>query len=88
MDNIKGVKKRQAYAVQTGDYVGQMFIVCEITNQDIGCLSIPIMENVLVPKSKWSLGSESNIIEYVENISRDVFKVCVVQYNKNKDSIS
>jgi len=80
------VKIRETYAVQTGDYVGQMFIVCEVTKKGIGCLSVPDMKNVLVPTDKWTLGRNSDIIEYVEDLSRDIFKVCVAQYNKNENS--
>jgi len=80
------VKIRETYAVQTGDYVGQMFIVCEVTEKGIGCLSVPDMKNVLVPTDKWTLGRNSDIIEYVEDLSRDIFKVCVAQYNKNENS--
>ena len=80
------VKIRETYAVQTGDYVGQMFIVCEVTEKGVGCLSVPDMKNVLVPTDKWTLGRNSDIIEYVEDLSRDIFKVCVAQYDKNEDS--
>jgi len=79
-------KLRQTYAVQTGDYVGQIFIVCEITEKGVGCLSIPKMENVLVPTDKWSIGTNSDIIEYIEKLSQDIFNVCAAQYNKNEDS--
>ena len=36
--------KTQVYAVQTGDYAGQMFIIVECNKDSIGCLSIPTME--------------------------------------------
>jgi hypothetical protein len=75
------VKKRQTYAVQTGDFVGQMFVVCEVTDKGVGCLSVPEMKNVLVPTDKWSFGRNSDIIEYVEELSRDIFEVCVAQYS-------
>lgn len=79
------VKKRQTYAVQTGDYVGQMFIVCEVTDAEIGCLAVPDMKNVKVPVEKWVIGRNSDIIEYVEDLSRDIFNVCTAQYKKNED---
>jgi len=79
------VKKRQTYAVQTGDFVGQMFVVCEVTDRGVGCLSVPEMKNVLVPTDKWSFGRNSDIIEYVEELSRDIFEVCVAQYSKNEN---
>ncbi len=78
-------KTKQTYAVQTGDYVGQIFIVCEITEKGIGCLSVPAMKNVLVPTDKWTIGRNSDIIEYVEELSRDIFTVCAAQYKKNED---
>ena len=80
------VKRRDCYAVQTGDYVGQMFIVCEVTDNEVGCLSVPAMSNVKVPKESWTTGRNSDIIEYVEKMSKDVFKVCSAQYNKNENS--
>lgn len=42
--------KKQIYAVETGDYVGQMFVVVEVSNDAIGCLSLPEMENTHSPK--------------------------------------
>jgi len=83
---VEDIKIKQTYAVQTGDYVGQMFIVCKITEKGVGCLSVPKMENVLVPKDKWTIGRNSDIIEYVEELSQDIFKVCAAQYKKNEDS--
>ena len=80
------VKKRQCYAVTTGDYVGQLFMVCEVTEKEISCLSVPAMENVKVPKDKWIIGRNSNIIEYVETLPRTTFKVIEAQYTKNENS--
>ena len=80
------VKIRETYAVQTGDYVGQMFIVCEVTEKGIGCLSVPDMKNVLVPTDKWELGRNSDIIDFVEVLPRKTFKVIKAQYTKNEDS--
>ena len=37
--------KREVYAVQTGDYVGQMFTIVEDNKDLIGCLALPLMEN-------------------------------------------
>ena len=85
MAKDQNIKKRQCYAVQTGDYVGQMFIVCEITDENVGCLSVPTMENVKVPKDKWTFGRNSAIIEYVEDVPKDTYKVITAQYCKNED---
>lgn len=80
------VKIRETYAVQTGDYVGQMFIVCEVTEKGIGCLSVPDMKNVLVPTDKWTLGRNSDIIEYVETLPDEVYMISETQYFANEDS--
>lgn len=85
MKQVK-IKKGHAYAVQTGDFVGQMFIVCNIGKDNIGCLSVPDMKNVFVPIDKWDIGRNSGIIEYVEDIKGDVLKVCKAQYEKNENS--
>ena len=77
------VKRRDCYAVHTGDYVGQMFIVCEVTDKEVGCLSVPDMKNVQVPNDKWTIGRNSDIITLVEKLSRDIWKTCEAQYNKN-----
>jgi len=41
--------KRDIYAVETGDYVGQMFAIVDPRDDGIGCLSLPRMENIEVP---------------------------------------
>ena len=43
------------------------------------------MKNVKVPVEKWVIGRNSDIIEYVEDLSRDIFNVCTAQYKKNED---
>jgi hypothetical protein len=63
-----------------------MFIVCEVTDKEIGCLSVPDMKNVKVPTDKWTIGRNSDIIEHVEETPKDVFKVCSAQYNANENS--
>ena len=79
-------KITQTYAVQTGDYVGQIFVVCEITDKVVGCLSVPVMKNVLVPTDKWTIGRNSDIIEYVETLPGEVYMISEKQYIVNEDS--
>lgn len=80
------INKKDLFAVQAGDYVGQMFIVVEVTDAAVGCLSVPDMENVEVPKEKFDFGRNNGIIEYVETVPKDVFKVSQAQYTKNENS--
>tara|TARA_A100001515_G_scaffold142640_1_gene141927 strand:+ start:7675 stop:7980 length:306 start_codon:yes stop_codon:yes gene_type:complete len=78
--------KQQIYAVQTGDYVGQMFAVVDIQNDFIGCLSIPKMDNVIVPLEAFDSGRNNDIIKLVEELPNDVYEVVESQYNKNENS--
>jgi len=78
--------KKEIYAVQTGDYVGQMFAIVEINKDNIGCLSLPKMENVKVPKESFDSGRNNDILSLVEELPKDIFKVVETQYFKNENS--
>lgn len=78
--------KKEIYAVQTGDYAGQMFAIVEINKDDIGCLSLPEMKNVKVPKESFDSGRNNDILSLVEELPKDVFKVVESQYFKNENS--
>lgn len=78
--------KRELYAVQTGDYVGQMFAVVNPTKEFIGCLSIPKMENIEVPVDSFENGRNHDIIKYVEKLPRKVYSVVEAQYKSNENS--
>ena len=78
--------KKQVYAVQTGQYAGQMFIIVESNKDYAGCLSIPTMENVKVPFDALKHARNNNIIKYVEQLPRSVFKISAAQYFKNENS--
>ena len=78
--------KREVYAVQTGDYVGQMFTVVDPKGEFIGCLSIPSMENINVPKESFETGRNNDIIKFVEKLPRRVYSVVEAQYKKNENS--
>jgi hypothetical protein len=78
--------RKQIYAVETGDYVGQMFAVVEVNKDHVGCLSLPEMKNVKVPKESFDSGRNNDIISLVEELPKDVFKVVESQYFKNENS--
>jgi hypothetical protein len=79
--------KRNIYAVTTGDYVGEMFIYIEETNNTYHFLSIPKLINREVPKEKFELAWNFNIIEFVERAPKSVYKVAEKQFLYNKTSI-
>jgi len=78
--------KKDIYAVQTGDYIGQMFAVVDPTEDSIGCLSLPKMENIKVPRESFDNGRNNDIIKFVEELPEDVYSVIEAQYNKNENS--
>jgi len=78
--------KKEIYAVQTGDYAGQMFAIVEINKDNIGCLSLPEMKNVKVPKESFDSGRNNDIISLVEKLPKNIFKVVQSQYFKNENS--
>ena len=77
--------KREVYAVQTGDYVGQMFTIVEHNNDVIGCLAVPLMENIKVPIESFENGRNNDIIKFVEKLPKKVYSVVEAQYKKNED---
>lgn len=77
--------KRDIYAVETGDYVGQMFAIVDPRDDGIGCLSLPRMENIEVPIESFDTGRNDNIIKFVERVPKDVYSVIEAQYKTNED---
>ena len=78
--------KRELYAVQTGDYAGQIFAVIEPSKDFVGCLSLPVMENVKVPKESFENGRNSDIIKFVEKLPKKIYSVVEAQYKANENS--
>jgi hypothetical protein len=79
-------RKRDIYAVETGDYVGKMFAVVKLKKDTIGCLILPQMENVDVPIESFDNGRNNDIIKFVEKLPKNVYSVVEAQYNKNENS--
>ena len=78
--------KREVYAVETGDYVGQMFTIVDPKEDFIGCLALPLMENIKVPIDSFENGRNNDIIKFVEKLPRKVYSVVEAQYKKNENS--
>ena len=79
-------RKREIYAVETGDYVGKMFAVVDPKKDTIGCLILPQMENVNVPIESFDYGRNNDIIKLVEKLPKNVYSVVEAQYKKNENS--
>lgn len=79
-------KQGEVYCIEAGDYLGQMFVVVDIADDHVGCLRLPDMDNISVPKESFDTGRNTNIITLIEKLPRDVFKVSKAQYIKNENS--
>lgn len=80
----KKIKKGDVYAVQAGDFVGQMFHFMEQDGDDYIFISTPLMEIQRVPKEKFDFAKDHDIIEYVEKLPRNICKVVKEQYKQIK----
>lgn len=75
------LKKGDVYAVQAGDFVGQFFNYVIQSDKCYCFLSTPLMEIQKVPKEKFDFAVENGIIEYVETLPRNIFKVIKAEYD-------
>jgi hypothetical protein len=83
MEPVKG----NAYAVGTGTFVGEMFVLIKETSDTYEFISIPKNENRSVPKDKFYFGIKNKIVEYVKEIDKDVLVLLEKQFvfNNNLD---
>jgi hypothetical protein len=77
------LKDGDVYAVQTGDYVGELWIYME-SDKDNHYFLAPNKVNRQIPKEKFDFGKEYDIIEFVETTPKNIFKVLKEQYRKNR----
>tara|TARA_R110001606_G_scaffold150516_4_gene290731 strand:+ start:179 stop:451 length:273 start_codon:yes stop_codon:yes gene_type:complete len=77
--------KKDVFAVHHGDHAGKLFVIVEVTNDTVSCLTLPDMENIHIPLTTFERGRKTDIIKYVEKLSNDIFHVTKAQYKKNKE---
>jgi len=78
--NTKTPKKRFLYAVKNGDHAGK-FIAYIDTMQDHHCfLAVPGNEKLKVPVKDFENGIDNVIVEFVEKLPKDVYKVLEAQH--------
>jgi hypothetical protein len=83
---FKGIRFGNAYAVQTGDYAGQLFIFMHKKDGSYEFLSTPLMENRTVPISEFDFALDNGIIEYVKRVPRYVRNITRAQFEENAKS--
>ena len=81
------LKSKDIYAVQTGDYAGEMLIYIEDTNESHCFLSIPNMVNRVISFNKFKFAIDNNIVEKVnEELPKQVYSLCIAQYKQNREN--
>ena len=81
-------KNGHVYAVHHGDYAGQMFIYVDKDKNLFKFLSIPEMINVSISKEKFDFGIRNGIIEFVEQVPKDMHKISLAQFKQNEKNQS
>jgi len=77
-------RKRDIFAVTTGDYIGEFFVYTEEQNEVYMFLSLPKMHIREVPKKVFESSIKSKILTLVEQLPFDIYTVCIEQYKKTK----
>ena len=80
------LNKRDSYAVQTGDYVGEILIYIKSSSTHHSFISIPKNINRHIPKEKFDFARNHNIIEFVERMPRSVYRVLEKQFEYNENN--
>ena len=73
------------YAITSGDYMGEFFVLMEQTNESNIFLSLPDFHIRHVPKEKYEVGIENKILDFQEVLPKDVFTECLNKYNEIKN---
>lgn len=77
-------KQKIPYAVQSGHYVGEMFVYVEKDKENFYFISIPRNINRVVPKDKFYFGVNNKLLEEVEKLPDSVYSLLKAQYFYNK----
>jgi hypothetical protein len=75
-------RKRDIFAVTTGDYIGEFFVYTEEQNEIYMFLSLPKMHIREVPVKVFQSSIKSKILSLVEQLPPDIYTVCIEQYKK------
>lgn len=81
---FKHPKKKYVYAVTGGAFLGEMLVFMEKTNEVYSFLSLPDMKIRDIPADKFNFGLTEKILDTVEKLPSSVYKVCQLQYKKNR----
>ena len=84
----KHPRDKTVYAVTGGAYLGEMLVLVEDdkSTKEHCFLALPDMNIRRVPYDKFEFGLMNKIIDIVDKLPSDVYKTCVKQYYKNKNT--
>jgi hypothetical protein len=69
------IPKGSCYAVLRGDYFGEIFCFFHQRNDVLYFVSLPKMELREVKKMKFNIGIEEKILDSIQKIPKNIFKV-------------
>jgi hypothetical protein len=69
------IPQGSCYAVLRGDYYGEIFCFFEQENDLLYFVSLPKMELREVKKTKFDLGIEEKILDPIEKLPKNVYKI-------------
>jgi len=72
------------YAVSTGTYLGEFFVLMKSDKKNNYFLSLPKMINRTIDHVKVKRAIETGILEFQENLPEHIMKVCKEQYKQTK----
>ena len=76
-------KPRYVYAVTGGKYLGELLVLAKNDGNDLCFLTLPDMQNRIIPKDKFNFALKEHIVEVVQKIPKDVYAVCLKQHAKS-----
>lgn len=77
-------RNRSIYAVREGTYKGNFFVFINIVDENYNFLALPDNQPVTVPVKEFDIGVEKKIVDYIEELPKNVHTICCAQYNESK----
>ena len=79
--NTKNPKPRYLYAIKNGDYAGHFCAFITSTKEKHIFLTVPNNQKIEVPIKDFEDGIKKGIVDFVEVLPRNVYKVIKAQYD-------
>ena len=75
---------RNMYAISQGSFRGEFFIYINHDDKNYYFLSLPYNNVREVPVNDFNEGIKKGLVEFLEKIPKNVYEICVAQYNEAK----